>query len=579
MTFEEFLKSTKEMSQADFDGLSQEEQDAIRAEFDALEDEPAIEADGDSFVDDEAFYAWLASQDVTVEQYTEMSDDEKAALQAEYAASGQASSPVVTANLGKPTRKRAAPVSNSAESTRIVALQAMFGQHPDFLRDAIAKGWSTNNANAIFKARKGKQTMKRKALQANIGVGQSRGGIGRNQSDIMTAAFAKTFGLTEDNICKKMFNGDKTRTDAALTAAAGQFRMGCGYSDLILTALDSRDRKLTSDHLKAVAYQSSQNAVNRILKPALQASLGFSTVDATAIIDFTHQAFVEQEYESVEFIADTIAKVVEVEDTTKLEMYRSTILGRLQEIANSGEIKNLSFTVEKTEAHAKPMGGVFSLSEEYILNDSIGIFNGLMSDIAINAAQSYEDDVLAYVREMMAGDVLASDGQPFFSVARGNLLTGAASQLNTNGLSAALRAFRGARDLNGKPVSVSPKNLIIPPALEWIASVIYSSTETNAVDNNGNAQVYKGKFLPVTSPLLGTGNEGHVGLISDLAWLLAADPQRIPFVKALKVRGFSTPRVVSSTMDLSVWGTKYQVIYPYGVASGDTRGAVLMTGE
>lgn len=576
MNFEEWLQSEKNMTVEEFNALSEEEQSAIKAEFEEKQGgEPAVEANLDGFVEDEDFYNWLNNdqgKEITIEDYQALDEDSKLELQAEYIASQNGAEPVATAGLKKSLVK----VSASDESGRVVALNAMFGASPSFLRKAVANGWSPQTANRIFEAKKNKFQQK-KVLGAAVktGINTSR----ENRGDVLLAAFGRTFGLSEDMIDKKLFQGDKSRCEPALKAAMSQFKQGCYYSDICLEAIGSRDRRFTDEHFQAAMYKSRENRLKMMANPALQASLGFSTIDASAIIDRVHQAYVEQTYELQEFVADMISKTVEVDDFTKIESYRPTLLGRIQRMADSGEIKNLSFTIEKTEAQAAPMAGILSVPEIHYINDDLGLFNDLMSQIATNAAIAYEDDFFRFLREMMSGLVMAADGNAFFSAARGNILFGASSSFSTTGLRGAIKAFKSARDKNGAPVLSVPKNLIVPAALEYDAMVIYESTRTNMVNAEGDAQPYGGRFAPLSSPFLGSDNAGDTGLTSDKAWLLTADPNAIPFVKNLKVRGFSTPRVESSTMDLAVWGTKMRVIFPYGRTVGDTRGAVLSLGE
>lgn len=572
MTFDEWLLAEKEMSPEDFAALPEEEQAALQAEYDALDaSAKPIKAEVDGFTDDEAFYTWLATKEITPEQYQAMDDNAKAALQEEYMAA-QASVKEPTVQAKSKTQPKPAP---AVTNENIPALQAMFGKNETFLREAISKNWNPVTANKIYEARMNSNKQK-EALTAQVKTG--RNVATQNVNDVFLAGFARTFGLSDENIIKKLFKGDQSRAEPALKASAKQFTQGCYYSDLCLEALGSKERRLNTSLYRAAMQQSLEYRNRGMYNPALKASIGFSTIDAAAIIERVHQSFLEQEYENVEFVAERIGRIKEVQDFTKIETYTPTLLGRINRITESGEIPNLSFTIEKQEAKAEPYGGILGVPEQFYINDDLGWFNNLMSRIAKEAAYSYEYDFFLFLRRMMSGLVNASDGTAFFSAGHGNVLNGAGSSFSTLGLQNAEMAFMTARNRNGAYVMVNAQNLIIPPALKPAATLIYESDRITAPNTEGDRQIYGGKYAPIWSPLLGSANSSEGGLASNTAWLLTAAPNVLSFIDILNVRGFRAPIVESSTMDLAVWGTKFRVIYAYGFAAGDTRAAVLSLG-
>ncbi|MCL2622766.1 MAG: Mu-like prophage major head subunit gpT family protein [Planctomycetaceae bacterium] len=521
-------------------------------------------------MDDEAFYAWLTTKEITPEDYQAMDDAGKTALQEEYLAMQASSKSVVQAAIKTAELSK----ENQTEIVRIRALEAGFKHSPEFLAEALDKKWSFNTARKILTARL-KSTNQQKALNAQVKTGKPM--KEEMKGDVFLAGFGREFGLTDKNIVDKLFYGQKHRAEPALEAAARQFRQGCGYAELFLSSINSHDRKLDSYHMEQSHEQSRQNRL-KSKNPALTASLGFSTIDAQAIIDHVHQTYVEQQYELAEFTAENIGTIREVSDFTKIEMFKPTLLGRIKQIADSGEIPHMSFTIEARTAQSKPLGGILAVPETYYINDDIGLFKDTMNMLAQEAAIAYENDFFEYLRLMMNNTIMAADGQSFFSTARNNYLTGAQSSFSTLGLSNARLQFSKMKNKNDAPILVNPTNLIVPPALEPKAQLIFQSNRTNEGGNEGEAQIYGGKYNPITSPFLGTGMTGNPGMISDTAWLLTAAQNALALIYILKVRGFGSPRLESSTMDISVWGTKYRVLFPYGFAVGDPNAAVLSTG-
>lgn len=576
--FYAWLLATKEMTREDFDALTEEEKAALDVEFGAIEaeldDEGSPDVIGDITVEDsEEFFGWLgAVYELNEEAFLALPIEEQQAYRDEYELSKAEPEPVQA--KGKKFPKR----DSSGEIVRCNQIKAAFGDDPAFCRRAIAAGWNVKRAVKIFDAQVKAKRQRRSNVPVTAGSSGPMGG--GNKRDIAVVSLARTFGITDDRVCDKFFGKDKRRFESAVKAAISRGCYDGGYSlnDLYLDAINSTARKLTEPLLneaRLVAFRNRQSVAGR--PGAVKASLGFSTIDGDEVLTGVMQAYLEERWAAYELQYPQVAKEREVANFRDIEGYRTTLMGRIGQIAANGQIPMLGLDIEKTVSKALPQGATFAVPKMHYIDDDIGLFQDIADQIADVSWQSLESDVFEMLRLMMAGEVNASDGLPFFSVDRGNMITGATSSLSVTGLGLVKAAFAKLRNKNGQPIAFKPDRLVVPPALEDIAERIYTSTESMAPDPNGSRQVYYNQYRPVSTPYLGSSND--TGNISDLAWVLMLDPERFPVIAVQKLRGYTTPVIEQSDMDLAVWGTKFRTLFPYGVTPGFPEAAVLATGE
>ena len=117
----------------------------------------------------------------------------------------------------------------------------------------------------------------------------------------------------------------------------------------------------------------------------------------------------------------------------------------------------------------------------------------------------------------------------FFTAARNNYLTGAATAMGIDRLTAAEVAFMDQVDSDGKPIGIMPAILLVPTALSAIGSQLFKSLELR--DNTSNVKYpitnpHQGKFRVEVSRYL--GNSKYAGF-STKAWYLLAKPTPSPF--------------------------------------------------
>jgi hypothetical protein len=150
-------------------------------------------------------------------------------------------------------------------------------------------------------------------------------------------------------------------------------------------------------------------------------------------------------------------------------------------------------------------GRIIGFTRQALINDDLAALADISRRMGASAA--------AFENEFLVGLFLStanmSDGHPPFHAAHGNLAaTGAAISETT--LSAARLAMRSQTEPGGQLIDVTPKFLIVPPALETAAEKILTTIQARTT---ADVNVFSTLSLVVEPRLANT-----------TAWYLAADP-------------------------------------------------------
>ena len=309
---------------------------------------------------------------------------------------------------------------------------------------------------------------------------------------------------------------------------------------------------------------------------SFKAAMGFSTISATDILHAITEAYLADLEDAAETKYQLITKEVSLSDFNAVDTYLPTLQGRLKKISETGQIEHVSYTTEKISAKTEPLGVTFAIPEMVLINDRLEVFVDLLQQFRDLPGECLEHDVAEYLWKMVDGDIPAADGQAFFSAARGNYFTGAGTALSEAGLSAAVNSTQGAFIVTGSN-------------MEATALRLYASENLNVVDTIGEKNIYQGKYKPYKWEYLnaeyarakkddGT-TDSFFQTYADTAWFMFRDPTRRPIMTVNKLSGYETPQIRQYDADPSVWGTVYQLIFPYSISAAWTNGAIVMRGS
>jgi hypothetical protein len=156
-----------------------------------------------------------------------------------------------------------------------------------------------------------------------------------------------------------------------------------------------------------------------------------------------------------------------------------------------------------------------------------------------------------------------ADGQPLFHAGHGNLAsTGSTIAL---GLTEARRTMREQKGLDGStPINVTPKFLLVSPALETEAEAMLATLyATSVADQNP----FAGSLTLLVEPRL-TGE----------AWYVFADPAVAPVLEYSYLASAQGPQMASRD-GWETLGREFRITLDFGCGVIDHRGAFLNTGQ
>ncbi|GLK84663.1 prohead protease/major capsid protein fusion protein [Ancylobacter defluvii] len=239
-------------------------------------------------------------------------------------------------------------------------------------------------------------------------------------------------------------------------------------------------------------------------------------------------------------------------------------LSALSKVTESGEVKAVSRSEAAESYVLDTYAGMFSITRKALINDDLNAFAD-WSRAAGQAAAATEAGVLWSLLSQAsgAGPVMNEDSKRLFHADHGNLLTGAA--LDVDSLSGARLALRTMKGLDGKTViTVTPRYLVVGPELETVAEqVLAAITATTVADVNP----FAGKLTLLVEPR-----------ITDDAWYIFGDPATAPVLEYSYLSSAPGPQMASRE-GWDVLSTEYRVVLDFGAGAVDWRGAVRNPGE
>jgi hypothetical protein len=232
-------------------------------------------------------------------------------------------------------------------------------------------------------------------------------------------------------------------------------------------------------------------------------------------------------------------------------------------------------------------GGVYSITRQAIINDdSNELLNRNPADMGYAAGVFILQAVIA----MIESNPNAGDGNPFFSVARGNQGTTALAE---DSLTDAIGGMEDQLDDDGRRIVITPRLLVVKNArMQMIAQRILNSTQTGTniqytgAAGVGAAIMDKGTINPLAGVLPADGVVRDPWLSDVTDWRLFADPGDVPAFAVGFLNGQSEPQVMlkdpmvrmalgagTDPYNFELDAVEFKVRSDFGVAPVDPRGA------
>jgi hypothetical protein len=302
------------------------------------------------------------------------------------------------------------------------------------------------------------------------------------------------------------------------------------------------------------------------LREVLQAA--FSTNTLTTLLSSTGNKILLEGFNAIPQTWRQVAAIRNVSDFKAVTAYRLTADLEYEEVGPAGEIKHGTVGQESYSIQAKTHAKMLTLTRQDIINDDLGAFNDLRNRFAIGQA-------IKLNKVFWTAFLAASNSGAFWSAERGNLVTG--SPLGEAGLNTAVQAFRDIKGPDGNMMSLDPKFVLVPSALEATARKWYSSQEmrdTTASTKFATSNIYQNMFVPIVVPEL--GNSSYTGY-SPTSWHLLADPRVLACAVVCFLNGQESPTIESAEADFDVLGVQFRGYHDFGASMSEYRASVKAT--
>ncbi len=218
---------------------------------------------------------------------------------------------------------------------------------------------------------------------------------------------------------------------------------------------------------------------------------------------------------------------------------------------------------------------IFGIDRKSIVNDDLDALEEVPRLLGRGAALSLEEEFWTLV--------LANTGS-FFHADNGNLISGGGSVLSSAGLSSGVQKMLEQVDQEGKPISVLPSRLVVPPALKSTADELFvartlnvGASSTSTDDRLPGENVHFGKVEPSPTPYLGL--TGGLSGGSNTHWHLFGDPADIAAFGLAFLDGNEVPTIEQEDAPFNTLGVEWRGYLDFGVCQIDHRGAVRSAGS
>ncbi len=235
----------------------------------------------------------------------------------------------------------------------------------------------------------------------------------------------------------------------------------------------------------------------------------------------------------------------------------------LEKLNEHGEIKAGTMAEAREAYKVETWARKIGITRQVLVNDDLGAFADLARRMGQAAAET-EARILVTLLEAGSGNgPTMSDGKTLFHADHGNK-AGTGAVISDATLSAARLALRTQKGIEDRTIRVTPRNLLVPPALEttaekWLASI----APATAADVNP----FSGSLSLVVEPRLSSATR----------WYVIAESGEIDGLEFAYLSGAEGPQVESRS-GWDVDGVEIRVILDFGAGFIDHRGWFMNAG-
>lgn len=432
-------------------------------------------------------------------------------------------------------------MEREAEAKRVSDIQAAAANYSDIATEAIKSNWPVDQVKTIVAALDA-QAKKINGSGMNIIVKTNPAVTQKS----IEAALCFQHGITEQSI----------------TASFKPEEVDAGHKMRGITL-----KKV----LELCCQMEGKNVPVMFGDETIQAA--FSTMSLPGILSNVANKKALQAFTAQPIIATKLCKEGDLNDFKVSERYRLTDVGDLEKVSKTGEIKHGGALEDKAVNQLDTYGKMFVISRKDFYNDDLGSFLQVPTAMGQRAARKIDQ----LFHERLLANPTFTDGKALFHADHNNYLTGSNSALSLEALEAARTLFLTAADSDGQPINVMPKILLVPSALDGLATGLVTSTAL--VGGNTPAPAFnvisKYGLEVVESPYLQSPAYANY---STTGWYLFGDPNQIDTFEIGYLQGRRVPVVEQGAIDFNTLGMGFRVVFDLGVREQAYQGMVFNKG-
>lgn len=346
-----------------------------------------------------------------------------------------------------------------------------------------------------------------------------------------------------------------------------------GLQDVALEAYGEQalDRSETINSLVDVCAESLRLEGRHVPRGSDQIiKASFSTASLPTVLENTTGRSMIQPFIDTTSRWRVFATIKSAANFKQQKSARPSSFETLEELGAGGEIKHSDIAEDGAYTWSvDTFARIIGITRHTIINDDLGFVSEFGPLLGQAAGRSLND--------LIWSTIMGGESAGFFASGNNNLLE-AASDMDLASLQAAVTAMRKQVDTRGYNIDNTPVALAVPPDIEADARSVLNSTEIvsgNTTNQpNGNPMF---NIVPNLIPEARLSNTDRFTGASATAWYLFAGPMSHAVIVGF-LRGMQTPTVEVQQADFNKLGIQLRVYFDYGVALGDSRGALKATG-
>ncbi len=284
------------------------------------------------------------------------------------------------------------------------------------------------------------------------------------------------------------------------------------------------------DMAAACAQAAGVNTRGMEREEVVRAAITHTSSDFPQIAGNAVRTSVLRGYNEFPEVFPEFTRAVSVSDFKKQSLAGLGQFIGIDEIPEGGEYPYGTFSSIGQELQLKKTGAIFSITDEAIINDDLGLFDSVPQKMGAAAKRGLGDRVFA----LLTSNPTLSDGVALFHANHNNLLTGAAP--TTAAIDAMIAKMALQLDSAGNPIRVPLKFILVPVGLGGVVRQILDSQYEIGGSKNLTAPNYvRGRFTVIEDPRLDRN--------STTAFYGVADPAVVDGIVVAYRDGVREPRV------------------------------------